>query len=309
MKLSNDARSVHGELGVLSLVTLRIAAIGICAILGFAVSAWAAPLNVVAAENVYGDVAEQLGGDTVSVISILNNPAQDPHLFEAGASAARALAGADLAIYNGADYDPWIEKLLSATGRTGRATIVAADLAHIAPGANPHLWYDPKIVRMVAKAVADRLIADDPGDAARYTAQLRTFDLSLMPVLNKIGELRSKYAGMPVTATEPVFDYMAQAIGLEMRNGAFQLAVMNDTEPSARDVAAFEDDLRNHKVKLLLYNLQSTGTLSQRMRRMAEEAKIPVVGVSETEPPGTRYQYWMAAQLDAVEKALSGIAQ
>jgi zinc/manganese transport system substrate-binding protein len=296
-------------LGVLSLVTLRIAAIGLCAILGFVVPAFAAPLSVVAAENIYGDVAEQLGGDRVSVVSILNNPSQDPHLFEAGASAARALAAADLAIYNGADYDPWMEKLLSSTGKAGRATIVAADLAHVAPGANPHLWYDPKIVRMVAKAVADRLTADDPGDAARYTAQLRDFDLSLMPVLNKIGELRSKYAGTSVTATEPVFDYMAQAIGLQMRNGAFQLAVMNDTEPSARDVAAFEDDLRNHKVKLLLYNLQSTGTLSQRMRRMAEEAKIPVVGVSETEPPGIRYQYWMAAQLDAVDKALSGIAQ
>jgi zinc/manganese transport system substrate-binding protein len=289
--------------------TLLARAVGLGLILTFSKATLAAPLSVVAAETVYGDVAEQLGGDKVSVVSILSNPAQDPHLFEAGASAARALAGAELAIYNGADYDPWMERLLSSTGKAGRATIVAADLAHVGPGANPHLWYDPKIVRMVAKAIADRLTAADPGDAARYTAQLRTFDLSLMPVLNKIGELRSKYAGMPVTATEPVFDYMAQAIGLQMRNGAFQLAVMNDTEPSARDVAAFEDDLRNHKVKLLLYNLQSTGTLSQRMRRMAEEAKIPVVGVSETEPQGTHYQYWMAAQLDAVEKALSGAAQ
>jgi zinc/manganese transport system substrate-binding protein len=289
--------------------TLLARAVGLGLILTFSKATLAAPLSVVAAETVYGDVAEQLGGDKVSVVSILSNPAQDPHLFEAGASAARALAGAELAIYNGADYDPWMERLLSSTGKAGRATIVAADLAHVVPGANPHLWYDPKIVRMVAKAVADRLTAADPGDAARYTTQLRAFDLSLMPVLNKIGELRGKYAGMPVTATEPVFDYMAQAIGLQMRNGAFQLAVMNDTEPSARDVAAFEDDLRNHKVKLLLYNLQSTGTLSQRMRRMAEEAKIPVVGVSETEPQGTHYQYWMAAQLDAVEKALSGAAQ
>src|ERR1019366_5884914 len=155
-------------------------------------------------------------------------------------------------------------------------------------------------VRSVAKAVADRLTDANPGAAARYTAQLRDFDLSLMPMLNKMAEMRGKYADMPVTATEPVFDYMAQAIGLRMRSPAFQRAVMNDTEPAARDVAAFEDDLKGHKVKALLYNTQATGAVSQRMRRIAEEAKIPVVGVSETEPPGMRYQDWMAAELDAL---------
>jgi zinc/manganese transport system substrate-binding protein len=268
----------------------------------------AAPLNVVAAENIYGDVAHQLGGDSVAVASILNNPAQDPHLFEAGASVARALAGAELAIYNGADYDPWMPKLLAATGRAGRATIVAADLAHIESGANPHLWYDPKIVRMVAKAIADDLTAADPDRAAGYGARLRDFDLSLMPLFDRIAEMRAKYAGLPVTATEPVFEYMAEAIGLRMRNAAFQRAVMNDTEPSARDVGAFEDDLRNHKVKVLLYNLQSAGTLSQHMRRIADEAKIPVVGVSETEPPDMRYQDWMAAELTALDKALAASA-
>ncbi|MDB5395417.1 MAG: cation transporter substrate-binding protein [Rhodospirillales bacterium] len=273
------------------------------------VAANAVPLNVVAAENVYGDLAEQLGGDRVSVISILNNPAQDPHLFEAGASAARALAAAQLAIYNGADYDPWMPRLLAVTGETTRRTIIAGDLAHITPGDNPHLWYDLAIIRMVATAIADNLAAGDPGHAGEYAAHLRDFDLSVMPLLDRIADMRGKYAGTPVTATEPVFDYMARAIGLQMRNPAFQLAVMNDTEPSARDVAAFEDDLKGRKVKVLLYNTQATGALSQRMRRMAEDGRIPVVGVSETEPPGSRYQDWMSAQLDALDKALSGAAQ
>lgn len=279
--------------------------VGLGFILAFSGPALSAPLSVVAAENVYGDLVEQIGGDRVSVVSILNNPAQDPHLFEAGASAARALAGAGLAIYNGADYDPWMPKLLSVTSGTGRATIVAADLAHVAPGGNPHLWYDLAVVQIVAKTIADGLTATDPGGADAYAAHLRNFDRSMMPLLDKIAAMRGKYAGMPVTATEPVFDYMARAIGLQMRNPAFQLAVMNDTEPSARDVAAFEDDLKGRKVKALLYNLQATGTLAQRMRRMAEEAKIPVVGVSETEPPGMRYQDWMSGQLDALGKALA----
>jgi zinc/manganese transport system substrate-binding protein len=270
--------------------------------------AQAVPLNVVAAETVYGDLAQQLGGDAVSVVSILNNPAQDPHLFEAGASAARAVAGAGLVVYNGAGYDPWMAKLLSATGGGDRTVVVAADVAHVAPGANPHLWYDPQVMAALAKSVAGELSARDPGNARTYAGRLGDFDRSMAVLADKVTTLKGKYAGMPITATEPVFDYMARAIWLEVRNPAFQLAVMNDAEPSARDVAAFEDDLRQHRVKVLLYNIQATGTVSQRMQHIAEEAHIPVVGVSEVEPSGLRYQDWMSAQLDALDKALSGAA-
>jgi zinc/manganese transport system substrate-binding protein len=266
----------------------------------------AAPFRVVAAEAVYGDLAQQLGGDAVSVVSILNNPAQDPHLFEAGASAARAVADAGLVIYNGAGYDPWMDKLLSATGGGDRAVIVVADVAHVASGANPHLWYDPAMMSALAKAIAGELSARDPGNAQTYAGRLGDFDRSMVALTDTIAALKGKYAGMPVTATEPVFDYMARAIGLQVRNPAFQLAVMNDTEPSAREVAAFEDDLRQHKVKVLLYNIQATGTVTQRMQHIAEGAHIPVVGVSEVEPSGARYQDWMSAQLDALDKALSG---
>jgi zinc/manganese transport system substrate-binding protein len=270
--------------------------------------AQAAPLTLVAAETVYGDLARQLGGDAVSVVSILNNPTQDPHLFEAGASAARAVAGAGLVVYNGAGYDPWMTKLLSATGGGERAVIVAADVAHVAPGANPHLWYDPQVMSVLAKAITDNLSARDPGNAQAYVGRLGDFDRSMDVLADRIAALKGKYAGMPVTATEPVFDYMARAIGLDVRNPAFQLAVMNDTEPSARGVAVFEDDLRQHKVKVLLYNIQATGTVTQRMRHIAEGAHIPVVGVSEVEPQGVRYQDWMSTQLDALDKALSGAA-
>ena len=270
--------------------------------------AQAAPLRVVAAEAVYGDLARQLGGDAVSVVSILNNPTQDPHLFEAGASAARAVAGAGLVIYNGAGYDPWMDRLLSATGGGDRAAVVVADIAHAAPGANPHLWYDPRVMSALAKAVAGDLSVRDPGNAQAYAGRLGEFERSMGAMTDRIAALKGKYAGVPVTATEPVFDYMARAIGLQMRNPAFQLAVMNDTEPSARDVAAFEDDLRQHKVKLLLYNIQAAGTVTERMQHIAEDAHIPVVGVSEVEPQGMRYQDWISAQLDTLDKALSGAA-
>jgi zinc/manganese transport system substrate-binding protein len=120
----------------------------------------------------------------------------------------------------------------------------------------------------------------------------------------RIAALRAKYAGTAVTATEPVFDYMADALGLVMRNGRFQLAVMNGTEPGATAIAAFENDLRTRTVKVLLYNRQTSQALAERMRSLAGSVGVPVVTITETEPPGQSYQEWMLRQLDALERAL-----
>jgi zinc/manganese transport system substrate-binding protein len=99
---------------------------------------------------------------------------------------------------------------------------------------------------------------------------------------------------------------MAELLGLKVHNEKFALAVMNNTEPSASDVAAFENDLKGHKVKVMLYNAQASEPAVQRLVQIAKDEKVPVVGVSETEPPGVTYQQWMMSQLDALDKALSG---
>ena len=261
--------------------------------------------SVVAAENFYGDVAGQVAGPGIAVTSILSSPDQDPHLFEASPSTARALATARIVIYNGADYDPWMAKLVRATPVADRAVLVAAELMQRKAGVNPHLWYDPPVMPAVAKSLAAALAAADPAHAAEYNQNLAAFLGSLKPLTDKIATLRARFAGTPVTATEPVFGYMATALGLTMRNARFQLAVMNDTEPRASDIAAFEADLKGHRVRALLFNSQATGPTAQRMLRLAKEASIPVVAVTETEPPGANYQAWMLAQLDALETALS----
>jgi zinc/manganese transport system substrate-binding protein len=103
-----------------------------------------------------------------------------------------------------------------------------------------------------------------------------------------------------------VFGLMTGAIGLKMRNESFQLSMMNDTEPSARDVAAMEDDLRGRKVKVLIYNSQVTEKLTERLRDIAMKAKVPVVGVTETLPADRIFQDWVLGELDALDKALSG---
>ncbi len=263
-------------------------------------------IAVVAAENFYGDVARQIGGERSLVASIMSNPDQDPHLFEVSPTVMRQVAGAQIVIYNGADYDPWMEKLLAATTKPGRAVIDAAKLANKKSGDNPHLWYDPATMPAVASALASALRAADPAHANDYAGRLKTFLASLASLNERIAAIRGKYAGVPVTATEPVFGYMADALQLKMRNGRFQLAIMNDTEPSARDVAAFERDLKQHRVRVLFYNKQASNTLVQHLVDLARASNVAVVGVTETCPPGVTYQEWMQSELDATDRALSG---
>jgi zinc/manganese transport system substrate-binding protein len=264
------------------------------------------PVNIVAAENFYGDVATQVGGQDVAVTSILSNPDQDPHLFEASPSTAKALVDAKIVIMNGADYDPWMEKLLKANKVSGRKEILVATLAGKKAGDNPHLWYDPMTLKAVAKKLTADLASVDPTHKSDYEKGGASFVESLKPLDIKIAEMRKKYAGTPVTASEPIFGYMAELLGLKVHDEKFALAVMNNTEPGASEVAAFENDLKGHKVKVMLYNEQASEPAVQRLLQIAKDEKVPVVGVSETEPVGSTYQQWMMSQLDELDKALSG---
>ena len=278
---------------------------GLVCLIASAALALAGPVKIVAAENFYGDIAKQIGGPDVSVTSILSSPNQDPHLFEVSPSVARDVSDTRIVIYNGIDYDPWMEKLLGAARSADRKTIVVADLVGKKIGDNPHIWYDPTTMSALAKKLSNTLIAEDPADKAGYEQRLARFDESLKPIQAKIGELRQRFAGTPVTATEPIFGYMFDALGMQVRNHSFQLAVMNNTEPSASDIASFENDLKTHRVKLLVYNSQATDPTADRMQKIAKEAGIPVVGATETEPAGENYQSWMMSELEAVEHALA----
>jgi zinc/manganese transport system substrate-binding protein len=263
-----------------------------------------AKIGLVAAENFYGGVARRVGGDHITVVSILNNRDQDPHLFETTPGIVRQIANARIVIFNGADYDPWMQRLLDAVPRSGRTAIEVATLVGRKAGDNPHLWYDPPTMPAVAKALAIVLSQMDPGHKSDYEARLEAFLHSLHPLEQKIAEIRAKYAGVPVTATEPVFGYMANALKLTVRNQRFQMAVMNDTEPAARDLAAFEDDLKQRKVKLLLYNKQVTSNLTNRLIDIARGTDVAVVGITETQPADTSFLDWMLSELDELEKAL-----
>jgi len=265
-----------------------------------------AQITVVAAENFYGDIARQVGGERVTVVNIMSNPDQDPHLFETTPGIVRQLANADIVIFNGANYDPWMDKLLAAAPRPGRTVINAAQLVGAKAGENPHLWYKPATMPLVAAALADTLAKVDSAHSSGYAARLKVALSSLDRVTQRVAQLRAKYSGTVITATEPVFGQMAEALALTMRNQRFQIAMMNDTEPSARDVAALESDLKERRVKALIYNRQVSEKLTERMREIANKAKVPVIGVTETMPAGISFQDWVLGELDVLDKALSG---
>jgi zinc/manganese transport system substrate-binding protein len=263
-------------------------------------------IAVVAAENFYGDIARQIGGDRISVVSIMNNPDQDPHLFETTPGIVRQISAAQIVILNGANYDAWMDKLLAAGPRRDRTVINTAKLTGYKPGDNPHLWYDPATMPTVAAAIADALAKADSAHAADYSARLKVTLAGLDQITQRVARIKAEHGGAPVTATEPVFGPMARALGLIMRNERFQLAMMNDIEPSARDVAAFENDLKERKVRLLIYNSQVSEKLTERLRDIARRAKIPVIGVTETMPSNVKFQDWLLGELDNLDKALSG---
>ena len=263
-------------------------------------------LKIVAAENFYGGVAEQIAGSGATVKSILTNPNQDPHEFTTSAGTAKAVADADIVIYNGLSYDPWMDKLLGTRGKPGRVVIRVADLIGAKEGDNPHIWYDLATMPALAKKLAVLLLMR--GDSCE--SQLAAFDAEMKTVSEKILDLRAAAAGREVTATEPVFGYMADALGFKMLNYDFQLKIMNDTEPSADQTAAFEKSLTSRTAKILFYNSQVTDPTTDRMQKIAKKSGVPVVGVTETQPPDQKsYVGWMMHELDGVQAALGAKSQ
>lgn len=261
-------------------------------------------IDVVAAENQYGDVAAQIGGAYVHVTSLLSNPGTDPHTFEASVTVAREVGQAGLVVQNGLGYDSFINSIVSAAPNSARKIIDAQRLLKL-PGStpNPHLWYDPATMPKIAGAVAADLSAIQPAHAAYFQANARKF-------IRSLAAWRQALKNVPRTArvasTEPVADYLLNAAGARnLTPWSFQSAVMNGTDPSPQDVAATKALLSQRRVSALVYNEQVTDPLTESLVALARARHVPVVGVHETMPePGYDYQSWMLAETSALNRAL-----
>ena len=264
---------------------------------------------VVAGENVWGDIARQIGGSRVSVLSIISDPSVDPHEYESSLADATAVAHARLVIVNGAGYDEFLSRLLGAAHPSGRQVITVADTVGVhGSNPNPHLWYDPGYVETTARTISQHLTSIDPSGGATFAANLRTFLAGEQRVTGEVGLIKAKYAGTPVGYTERVAGYLVDAAGLRLDTpSGFAQAVEDGTDPNPLDNAAFEADLTQHRVKVLIYNAQVTDAITSHVKSLAEQSHIPVVGMTETMPSNEPdFQTWQLDQAQALLAALGG---
>jgi zinc/manganese transport system substrate-binding protein len=263
-------------------------------------------LDVVAAENVYGNIAAQIGGAHVAVTSILTSPNADPHLFEPGTANGLAVARARVVLQNGLGYDAFMTKLEDAAPREGRIVVTMADVLGVrGKDANPHLWYDVPRLGRIARAVGAALERADPRHASAYRAGVSRFDRSLERLRREITTIRARFHGTAVAYTEPVPGYLVAAAGLRnLAPDAFTRPIEEGTEPSPSGLAAMAELISQHRIRVLLYNSQAVSPITARLREAARSAGIPIVPVSETLPPGHTFQQWLLGEARALAAAL-----
>ncbi|MHB1924943.1 MAG: metal ABC transporter solute-binding protein, Zn/Mn family [Acidimicrobiales bacterium] len=264
-------------------------------------------VSAVGAENQYANVLSQIGGRYVRAAAILSNPNTDPHTFESSPAVAEEVSSAEIIVQNGAGYDGFMNKIESASS-SGRRIIVVQRLLGLPDDTpNPHLWYDPRAMPAAARAMADDLSALLPGHAAYFRANLAAFDASLQPWDQAMAAFRADHPAVAAATTEPVADYLLQAMGMDnLTPFRFQADIMNGVDPSPQDVSLENDLLRGHQVKVFCYNQQVVDALTSSMRATAVRDGVPVVAVYETMPtPGYTYQSWMLAEVAAIRKAVS----
>jgi zinc/manganese transport system substrate-binding protein len=265
-------------------------------------------VQVVAAENFWGSIASQLGGEHITVTNIINNPDADPHDYEATPADARTIASANYVIFNGAGYDPWVRQLLDANPVNGRQELEIGKLVGKQEGDNPHLWYNPDYVTQVANQITTDLKRLDAADATYFDQHHQQFlTTGLKTYHDLIDTIKQQYQGTPVGATESIFAYLAPALGLHLITPpAFMTAISEGTEPTAADKATFDEQITQKQIKILVYNKQNATPDTEALKTKAQQVGIPIVAITETLDPATAsFQEWQSAQLQALEQALA----
>jgi zinc/manganese transport system substrate-binding protein len=265
-------------------------------------------LQVVAAENFWGSIAAQLGGEKVQVQSIIVNPATDPHSYEPTGQDARTMAGAQMAIINGIGYDEWAPKLLNANPASGRVVLSVGDTLGMKEGDNPHQWYSPSNVHTILNEIVADYDQLKPQDASYFAQQKRTFETVSLARYDQLrAEIRSKYAGVPVGYSESIFQPLGEDLGLELDTPySFAKAIAEGTEVTAQDKLTVDSQAQNHQIKVWVFNSQNVTPDVQRVNEIARAQRIPIATVTETlSPASDTFQQWQVAELEGLEHALA----
>jgi zinc/manganese transport system substrate-binding protein len=262
-------------------------------------------IKIVAAENFYGNVAEQIGGDEVSVTSIMSDPNVNPREYESSVEDAKAVAAAGLVIENGGGFDGWMDRLLSAFASTSRIVLKAFNLAVKKLPGNGHVWYSVDNIQAVAVALSPSLQKLLPQSTEVFLRNDRVFQESPEPIREKMTVISSRYAGTPIGLTETIYLYQAVPLGLRVLTPfAFQKAIAEGIVPPTATTAETENQVRQQQIRILICNDQSISTVTIKAQAEARAANIAAVGLTETVPPGETYQTSTLRQLDELRSAL-----
>lgn len=262
-------------------------------------------ISVVAAENMYGNLVQQIGGDLVQVKSILSDPNVDPHAYESTVSDAQQVADAQLVILNGGGYDSWMEKLLESSPNEKRVVLNVYESAPVKLPENEHVWYSIENARALSKQILEALKKADPTHASQFESNYQTVETRWKEVADRESSIKQQFAKTPIASTESIFQYLAQELDLTILTPAdLQMAIAEEEDPPAASALQAEEQIRNKLVKVLVYNAQNTGTITVKLLDTAKGISLPVVSITETMPVNASYQSWMLDQLKALETAL-----
>jgi zinc/manganese transport system substrate-binding protein len=242
------------------------------------------------------------------VTSIIVNPNADPHAYEPKTSDARLVADARYVVLNGAGYDPWMPKLLAANPAGGRRVLDIGAFIGKKEGDNPHMWYSPIYVVRVAARITSDLQSLDPADKSYFAREHSRFtNVALRLYDQEIRLISRKYHGVPVGATESIFQYLAQALKLNLITPyGFMKAISEGTEPTAQDKATFDRQVTQKQIKVFVFNSQNSTPDVSALMTKAKQKGIPIVAITETLQPATvSFQAWQVAQLRSLQRALA----
>ena len=281
----------------------------------------AAPVAVVATTDVYGSIVRAVGGDRVTVTSIIHSPDADPHEYESTPADAAAVGRAALVVVNGGGYDDFATKLLT-TAATRPAVVNVVDLSGLqapappsgaggeAPEFNEHVWYSLPTVKKLADQLARDLGTADPADAATFTRNAAGFTAQVDGLIAKLTAIKAAHAGDEVAVTEPVPLYLVQDAGLVNATPVkFSEAAEEGTDPPAAVLQETLALFTGKRVKALMPNAQTEGSATRQVEAAAAAAGIAQVPVTETLPAGVDdYVRWQDGQISALGDALNNAA-
>jgi zinc/manganese transport system substrate-binding protein len=263
---------------------------------------------VVASTNVYGDIAKQIGGDKVEVVSIISDPSQDPHSFEANTQTQLRLTKAKVVIENGGGYDDFVDTMLKAADSSAQVlnAVTVSGKTPVGGVLNEHIWYDFPSVGKLTDEIAGALSKADSADASLFTANAAAFKDKLRTLQEQESEMATTAKGEGVLITEPVPLYMLEACGLVNRTPEqFSEAIEQGGDVAPRLLQETLALLTGKKVVALAYNEQTSGPETEKLKQAAQDSGVAVVPVTETMPQGKDYIGWMSGNLAALRAAVS----